>query len=553
MTSGTVDQASTLEGSGGQLTERNLWILVGFWLIAFVPIWVAFFAQLWPQDHLSHFPITILLFGYLVYQGVQLQPAMRPKARGYGIFLVGLSAILWFVANYLRSGLLGVVGSLVGFWAIVDLAGGRVTRAAFRPAILLSVAFLTLPFGLDRTLIIGLQKLASRIASAWLDLQNIANIATGVVVRTPEKDFLVEEACSGVNSLFAAVTVALFWAIHSRYNIGRALLFLGSVVFWVLLVNAFRVWVIVFAQLRFKIDLTSEPNHTILGLVTFAAVMLLAASTDLMLRFFVPPRFPDYTLPTPESSTPSDLRMDQGRPLGIAVGLSLAICLISLVSFYRPTVARAAAGTIADASLMPDIPSNVLPEKIGTWELKDSRKIERDPSNLFGLVSQTWRYHNGSFPIIVSLDGPYESWHDLGYCYGGIGWQLRDSQNLDLATEAGQSPLTCVEINLYRGAGDRSLLMFTSIDANGAIVRPPAVYGSIIRNIASRLGVTSAATTIDGVPVKPPVFQVQLFAETNVEMTPEERASIDQLYDYVRRILIGQMTGGNAAEGSGQS
>jgi hypothetical protein len=278
-------------------------------------------------------------------------------------------------------------------------------------------------------------------------------------------------------------------------------------------------------------------------LVTFAAVMLLAASTDLILRFFVPPRFPDYTLPTPEGSTPSELRLDQGRPLGIAVGLSLAICLISLVSFYRPTVARAAAGTIADASLMPSIPGNALPGKIGPWELKDARRIDRDPTNAFGMVSQTWTFHNGSFPLIVSLDGPYESWHDLGYCYGALSWQLRDSQNLDLATEAGQSPITCVELNLYKGGGDRSLVLFTSIDSSGAIVRPPAAHGSLFRNLVNRLGLTNAATTTDGVPVKPPVFQVQLFAETNVEMTPEERASIDQLYDYVRRILIGELGG----------
>lgn len=535
--------AATDSAQVSPVKPQALMLVAGaVWIVAFLPLLVLHFSQLSGQEHLSHFPITILLIGFLFYEGLRSKPRLSFRARPYAITLMIASAFTWAAACYFRSGSLGTVSALLGFWAVVDLGGGRLLRDVFRPAFVLGWALLTLPFGLDRTLIIGLQKIASRIASAWLDLQGIANVTTGVVVRTPEQDFLVEEACSGVNSLFVGLTIALFWALYSRFGVIRTVLFLGTVVFWVLLVNAFRVWAIVYTALRDMVDLTVEPNHTLLGLATFAAVMILAASTDWAFRFLLPPAYGSTSSEAaPGAVEPVMLRSK--RPFYVGLGTAGVMCLVSAIALFRPTEARAAAGTIADASLMPQLPPDLLPARLDLWELKSTERKQRDASDAFGMVSQMWMYHNGNFPVGLSVDGPYESWHDLGYCYGATGWQLRDSQNVDLVTEPGQRPIPSVELNLYRGEGQRAVVMFTSIDSQGKIVVPPAAHGSLVRNLTNRLGLSSAVTTADGGAVVPPVFQIQLYAETDSEMTPEERASIDRLYDAARRIIAERLKG----------
>lgn len=539
----TVESESTpsIDQSGSWATRTFLG-LGGIWLLAFAPAFWVHFGQLAATEHLSHFPLTILLAAALFYFAYQAFPTPSFRWSVYGAVLLGLSALVLAGAFSLRSGWLGTLSALVAFWATVELFGRRMARDAGRGGFIMMFALLQPPFGMDISLVIALQKLASRVASSWLDWQGVANLVTGVVIRTPDRDYLVDQACSGVNSLFAAMTVALFWVLYSRYHWIRSIVFLASVVFWVLLINAVRVWMIVYFDQRSSLDLTTEPLHTVLGLVTFGGVMFLSASTDWLFAFCLPPETPpDY--PEPPQSKPA-----LGRTTWACAAATAVMTFVVLaIALFRPASTAVARGTIPDATLMPKMSAETLPERIGSWERRNFERVERDPSSAFGLVSQGWQYSNGEFPIQINIDGPYTGWHDLGYCYGAIGWQLRDSQNVELSTGPGMSPMTCVELNLYRGDGERSLVMFTSLDSTGAVVRPPASHGTIFRNITNRLGVTNAQVTVDGRPVVPPIFQIQVFSQTPVEIDPTDRSSIDSLYDVTRRIIADRLANRSTA------
>lgn len=533
----TVDSASTSpSGPIGSIVSRSFLGLGIVWALAFLPAFWVHFGQLAGTEHLSHFPLTILLAAALFFFAAKAFPTPAFRWTTYGIVLAVVSGALLLAAFLLRSGWVGTLSAIIAFWAIVELFGRRTARDAARAGFIMLFALLQPPFGMDISLVIALQKLASAVASSWLDWQGIANLVTGVVIRTPDSDYLVDEACSGVNSLFAAMTVALFWVLYSRYHWIRSLVFLTAVMFWVLLLNAFRVWAIVYGDQTSSLDLTTEPLHTILGLVTFVGVLLLSASTDWLFAFLLPPETPPEYPEIPPS--PVSVRSSTWASIG---GLAVVCFVVLSITFYRPASTAVATGTIPDASLMPTMSAETLPEKIGTWELRQFDRVERDPSSAFGLISQGWQYHNGDFPIQVSIDGPYTGWHDLGYCYGAVDWQLRDSHNVELATGPGMTPMTCVELNLYRGDGDRSLVMFTSLDSTGAVVRPPASHGTVLRNISNRLGITNAQVTVDGRPVVPPIFQIQMFAQTDAEMDAAQRSSIDLLYDTVRRIIADQI------------
>lgn len=514
----------------------------GLVMAAFLPALLLHFRGQLASDHLNHFPITLALVAFLAYRDMESLPAVRFRRSVFGIALLAFAAFLVAASVWLRSGWVGTMAALFVWWGGVELLGGRDARRAWRPAAILSWMLLQLPFGLDRTLIIAMQKIASTMASGWLDLQQIANAVTGVVIRTPQNDYLVEEACSGVNSLFAAATVGLFWVLYQRYGWIRSAIFLAVVACWVVLTNAVRVWAIVYADVRHGVDLTSEPGHTILGLLTFAGALALAASTDALFAFVLPTLIrggPDEPERRGPSTVPTTVR-------NVALGVGLVVFLGLSLGMFRSREVTVAEGNLTDASLMPTFDDGSMPSRIGLWQRADHRRIERDPSNAFGLISETFTYANGDEKVLISLDGPYDSWHDLGYCYGAIDWQLRDSQNIDLATAAGETPMRCVELNLYRGEGDRALVMYTAMDSLGRVVDPPASHGSVLRNLTNRLGISDAQQTVSGEPAIPPIYQVQLFVEGGRELSPEVRASIDRLYDVIRRRMTA-MLGSNDA------
>ncbi len=528
------DAQSETDAAGA--ARLYLWLVAG-WAVAFSPVFWVLLAGQAGADHLAHFPITIGLAAYLLWRDWSFLPPPSLKLRLSGGVLIALGLAVLGFGLVIRSGWVGTLAALVVLAGLLNWVGGRAAWRVMRPAWLMALLLLPPPFGLDRSLIIGLQKLASGVAGVWLDGLGIANLATGVVIRTPGNDFLVEEACSGINSLFAAAAVAVFWVLYNRYHLVRSVLFLATVLFWVLVANAVRVWAIVYFEIRWSTDLTAEPSHTLVGLSTFAGALLLAASSDWLLRFILPP--PVDEEPDAGGGPIAQARKPSKRFRSAGVLAVVTIFMFCAVGMHRGQAVSAAPNVIADASLMPTVAAGLAPEQVGPWKLRSHERIERDPSNAFGMVSEAFVYSDGGDPVVISLDGPYDAWHDLGYCYGAIGWQLRDSENLDLASFGELQPIPCVSLSMYRGGDQRSLVMYTSFDSSGQVISPPASHGSVLRNLTNRLGMTTATQTVGGEAVDPPVFQVQMHATSTSEWTPPQRASLDQLYDVMRRRLIG--------------
>ncbi len=111
------------------------------------------------------------------------------------------------------------------------------------------------------------------------------HLTEGNVIKITSRPLMVEEACSGVSSLFAVVGVTLFYVLWTgRKPVAAALLVLAAS-FWVVLGNIARVVAVVFAEATWGIDLASDWRHEVGGFVIFAAVLGLTLSTDRLLRF----------------------------------------------------------------------------------------------------------------------------------------------------------------------------------------------------------------------------------------------------------------------------
>ena len=68
-----------------------------------------------------------------------------------------------------------------------------------------------LPFRWDVRLVFALQDWSSRAASLMLDFWGVDHLLAGHILELPHQQFLVEEACSGIQSLFSLLAFAAIY------------------------------------------------------------------------------------------------------------------------------------------------------------------------------------------------------------------------------------------------------------------------------------------------------------------------------------------------------
>ena len=203
--------------------------------------------------------------------------------------------------------------------------------------------FLYLPFGLDRHLVTSLQSYSAGYTSRLLDLFGVGHYMKGNVLEVPNlQQFGIEEACSGVQSFFTLVLVAIVYSVFNRqvkapdkglailsfltgviflmarsipkaigfeispfwsgilFLIGIGLMlyaFIGfrtallviSAVFWAIFMNTIRILSIPVAMQFFELDLAEGTNHTLLGYTSLIIGIVLILSTDQLILFLFGP------------------------------------------------------------------------------------------------------------------------------------------------------------------------------------------------------------------------------------------------------------------------
>ena len=204
--------------------------------------------------------------------------------------------------------------------------------------------FLYLPFGMDRNLVTTLQVYSATYTSRLLDLLNVGHHMSGTVLNVPNmKQFGIEQACSGVQSFFTLVLVAVTYSVFNRqvkapekgvailsFLLGivflmartipkavagvdmpvfwsvllfllaislmlyafigfRTTLLVMSGVFWAIFMNTIRIMAIPVSMKYFEYDLSEGNAHMFLGYISLAIGIMLILSTDKLILFFFGP------------------------------------------------------------------------------------------------------------------------------------------------------------------------------------------------------------------------------------------------------------------------
>lgn len=529
----------------------------------------------------AHLPI---LWRYLVgvvelphYEFVMLLPIgaaviLWPRCRTLGNLTPGRAvpfyawlsgALLTLTASIvLESPWFGAISSLLAAAATAYALGGRRLLMAVLPAWALLWIGIRLPLNSDEYLTQSLQKIAAQRASHVMNYFSVEHILDGNVVETPERRYMVEEACSGVQSLFAITACTLFFAIWMREPVGRVVLLLTVGWWWVWVANVVRVVAVTVLNSRWGLPVDQGWGHDALTIVLFAMTLGLIVSSEHLFLFLLPRgifsrsnRIDAGVLkPLPNHGPtrfPALGRTQLASAAFIGAYASLTVLQwLPQINVPKPTATPVLLGQV-DASLAPPI--------LNGWQLRpDSFKSEqRRPDSQWGAHSHTWRYVKGPRELVVSLDYPFRGWHELTICYDADGWLVESRNVIDVkrATEAGVAQEEkCVESVLHRPElSNYAYLLFTSFNDRQQPL--PAERLNVYQKLVDRLTsfverVRTMGASGGGVNDQVQSFQLQVLLQGASTPTEEDRrdatAAFVEFRNRLERFLRQEVREGDA-------
>ena len=288
-------------------------------------------------NHSSTFNHCFLIPFIALYMGYDKRSqlaTMRPAVAVYGLLYVALNSLLWLVGELMSVAVFmhaAVVGMIIGLaWTLL---GKRVFRVLAFPFFYL---YFAVPEG--EFLVPYLQDWTAVVVVKLLQLTGIPVFLEGRYLTIPSGDFVVAEACSGVNYLIATLSVGtMFMYLQFRSWLRRALFMVAAIVV-PLLANGVRAYGIVMISYLSNYKYAQGIDHFIYGWLFFGAVIFVL--------FSIGNRFSDVGRDEPALSIPFDDASNGGNAVVALLQALLAAGLppaaLRLLDSARPLAAEIA-------------------------------------------------------------------------------------------------------------------------------------------------------------------------------------------------------------------
>ena len=565
--------------------------------LAHLPLLISLARRLWAAEHYQFFPLILLGAAYLAYVGLRSfegAGASRWWLRGV---LLAVSCGVLVSAVLLSSPWPAGIAAMLALWSLAYGIGGSPLVACLWRAWFFLWLAVPLPLGLDRQLILYLQTVATRWASQTLDLLGYRHLVAGVVIELPGQSFLVEEACSGIHSLFAALACVVFYLLLVHRGFVRSVLLILATVCWVVVANAVRVTLVTMLSTKWGLPVTEGFLHAFLGAAVFAAVLGVVVSTDRLLLFLVPAKrfLPEFSATLQrtrrrrsglsffrtssrkrhkttrgrrrKTTTTRTIADDGGKPdsphsqssgngnedapspwlprftrieyMIIAVLYTLALGL-QLAHPGQPTVSSG-----RQLSQLQQGTEEMLPEEWNGWTRTGFRSVTPKTGRTDEFHSLIHTYEKGSQIASVSLDGPFVGWHDQTICVENQGWSVASVTHRDYREIGEALPGGFTEILAQDGTGRHSLTAFAVFDAENRPMPPIRTYAQFraVERFPQFSEFLSKITRQDNRGVAAydsGTFQVRVFATSYTPLSPEDITGICSLFHHMRRIVTNQ-------------
>lgn len=266
-------------------------IVLGFGLMA-IPTLIRLAEQVWPLEIGAHGPIVLATGAWLLFhiRHELLALASRPPVVLAGLGFLVSTAAYAFGRPYdmLALEAIGVYGFFLS--AALLVLGWQPIRHNLFPFAYLAFLVPIPTYILDQ-LTAPLQMLVSTVATKVLELAGYPIDRQGIVIFIAQYRLLVEEACSGMNSLIGLVAVMLFYIyIIHRASLRYTLLLGAAILPIAVIVNIVRVMALILLTYYAGDEVAQGFLHVTTGIVLFAVALGLTLLLDKVLQAFLAKR-----------------------------------------------------------------------------------------------------------------------------------------------------------------------------------------------------------------------------------------------------------------------
>ena len=518
-------------------------------LAGFGPLLAQFFYNLWQYDTYQFFPLALAGAGLLAWRG--LQEVQRPINAGSAwiqvplvmgtLGLLGAASVLW-------SPWMGAAAFLLALLATAwGIGGWRLFKKIF-PAWLVLLTVLPPPLKLDARFALMLQEWATAGSSRVLGLLGVPHRLSGMIIEIPGQRLLVEEACSGINSVLFMTSACIFYVLWRRRSVVFLVIVYAFTIGCVLLGNLLRITSGAWVLFNYQIDLFAGWKHEALGLVLTATYLGFIILADAILaRILIDRRV---QRETPQVDDNADPILD-----GIYFQFGLKFLAIVLVFFglvqfvrgwdfhFRKENARR-----INPAWMDGAAKFSLPQEIDGWKLiSDVKPVPKRAAFEDGVFSHIWQFEKGGARATISFDYPFFGYHDVTVCYHNAGWVI-DETKLQRAS-SDNSMIPCMEVVLTREGGLKADLLYSTVDETGAWLEEPGKRspydekGKPLRegNLAARLTHRMRQMPYANKAYDDAInYRIQILAAARGGLGAEQRRQVERLFRQARVLIAEQ-------------
>jgi exosortase len=260
-------------------------LLVAAVLVLYYPVLARLAWDWWYDPDASHGPLVPAFSLFVVWQTRSQWSKLpfRPAWFGLGIILgslgllvAGVLGVEFFLA---RSSLVFLIAGLI----IYFLGWGHFRAFLFPWAFLFLM--IPIPAIIFNHIALPLQLLASRFATAVLEVMGVPVLREGNVIQLANTVLEVAEACSGIRSLLSLVTLAIIYGYFLETRVHRRILFALAAVPIAVVANGLRVVGTGALAHYWNPEKAEGFFHTFSGWLVFVIAMMILFFVDHVFRW----------------------------------------------------------------------------------------------------------------------------------------------------------------------------------------------------------------------------------------------------------------------------
>jgi exosortase len=229
-----IDQTPALTGHSGSTSSSPFsWrvALIGVLTLVVYYRVLADLARTWFHNpDYSHGFLVPIFAGYLLWRKREAIPMRSAASTWSALAVVAMALLVLLLGVYGASVFLARVSLVILFAGLALCFGGMRLLNELRFVLLVLLLAIPLPAIIFNQIAFPLQFLASKLASALLPLCGVPVLREGNIIELSAVKLEVAEACSGIRSLVALFTLAVFYGYFLEQSFTRrAILALASI------------------------------------------------------------------------------------------------------------------------------------------------------------------------------------------------------------------------------------------------------------------------------------------------------------------------------------